>query len=67
MAARQTVRRREAVGLGLGIGSEVEVRNGGTEWRRWREKKERFEEGADGVVEIEEDIVEYKSFVEGLL
>lgn len=49
-----------AVGLAYGIGSAIEVEKGRSGWWwRWKEKKERFEEeGAAGVVEIEEDMVE---------
>lgn len=46
-----------AVGLGYGIGSEIVVGKGRSGWWwRWKEKKERFEEGAAGLVE--EDMVD---------
>lgn len=42
-----------AVELGFGMGKEVDVGKGGSDgWRK--EKKEKLEEGADGVVEIED-------------
>jgi hypothetical protein len=48
-----------AVGLGYGIGNEIEVGKGRSGWWwRWKEKKERLEERAAGLVEIEEDMVD---------
>lgn len=51
------MRRSVAVELGFGMGKEVDVGKGGSDgW--WKEKKEKFEEGADGVVEIEQDMAD---------